>query len=460
MGGFLSHLKPENNKEVFNSTCGPIRGNIYRHNDKIVDGYLGIPFGKAPIGDLRYKKPVPADKWTEPIDCYKYGPGCPLGFLTTGDEVSKGNYGLWDQTLALKWVQEHIVSFGGDPNNVTIFGTSAGGASTDFLALSLHSNQLFHRFMANSGSAYCDYIIRPKHLQAKIFREFAKGHGYDGEDSQSLLKWYQDQEAEKFTKVENFKPQASGFLSFVPNLDGDFFPKPLDKLRKDAPKLDVIVTVGEYEGLSFMPHVPKEQLFNETVSLFFGADLVNDVEGTKNKLVEFYMRDVDATDNDAITKRTVEFIGDVCFNIGALDTARSCAKYGNNVYLASFDYYCKDGIESPMADTMPFKAATHGSELKYIVGEGEGKFCPNDEELKMMNFMGDLVTNFAKYGNPNGKNEPEFWEKYDTSRSDRYLKIDYPESEMRDNFQNGRLKVLDEVNKNEKKYREEVYGKI
>ncbi|PIC23908.1 hypothetical protein B9Z55_017438 [Caenorhabditis nigoni] len=312
--------------------------------------------------------------------------------------------------------------------------------------------------MANSGSAYCDYILRPKHLQAKVFREFAQSHGYDGKDSRSLLKWYQDQEVEKFTEVANFKPQASGFLSFVPNFDGDFFPKPLDELRKDAPKLDVIVTVGEYEGLSFMMHVPKEQPFNETVSLFFGADLVNDVEGTKNKLVEFYMRDADATDNDAITERTVEFIGDVCFNIGALDTARSCAKYGNNVYLASFDYYCKDGIEGPMADTMPFKAATHGSELKYIVGEGEGKFCPNDEELKMMNIMGDLVTNFAKYGNPNGKKGPEIWEKYDTDRSDRYFKIDYPESEMRNNFQNGRLKVLDEVNKNEKKYREEMFG--
>ena len=68
---------------------------------------------------------------------YRVGP---LGFLTTGDDVSRGNYGLWDQTLALKWVQQHISSFGGDPNSVTIFGTSAGGASVDFLALSPHSN--------------------------------------------------------------------------------------------------------------------------------------------------------------------------------------------------------------------------------------------------------------------------------------------------------------------------------
>ena len=68
---------------------------------------------------------------------YRLGP---LGFLTTGDDVAVGNYGLWDQTLALQWVQDHISSFGGDRDNVTIAGTSAGGISVDLLALSPFSN--------------------------------------------------------------------------------------------------------------------------------------------------------------------------------------------------------------------------------------------------------------------------------------------------------------------------------
>ncbi|KAF1751954.1 hypothetical protein GCK72_018508 [Caenorhabditis remanei] len=540
MGGFLSHLKPENNQEVFNATCGPIRGNIYKHENKIVDGYLGIPFAKSPIGELRYQKPVVADKWKEPIDCYKYGPGCPqsgvfgatfvpkdcrefaednclnlnvfaprsnstefpkglpvvvyfygggfevgfssmiddyslsgtlplrdlvvvtanyrvgpLGFLTTGDDVSKGNYGLWDQTLALKWVQQHISSFGGDPNSVTIFGTSAGGASVDFLALSPHSNKLFHRFMANSGSAYCDFAIRPKDLQAKIFREFAKLHGYTGEDSKSLLQWYQSQKSDKFIEIEKFERAASGFLSFVPNLDGDFFPKPLDELRKEAPKLDAIATVGEYEGLSF---AMANKNFEETIDVIFGSDLVNDPEGIKRKLLDLYMKDVDVNDTAAVTKRLVEFVGDAWFNIGIFDTVRSSAKYGNNAYLASFDYFNKDNI-SPMAESLPFKAATHASELRYIVGEGFGEFTPNEEELKVMDMMGTLVSNFAKYGNPNGKNGPEVWEKYSADHPDRYFKIDYPKSEMKDHFQNGRMKIFDEINETGEKYQEVIHGK-
>lgn len=64
---------------------------------------------------------------------YRIGP---LGFLSTGDEVAPGNWALKDQILALKWVQDNIEYFGGDPGQVTIFGTSAGSACVHLLTLS------------------------------------------------------------------------------------------------------------------------------------------------------------------------------------------------------------------------------------------------------------------------------------------------------------------------------------
>ncbi|KAA3673415.1 neuroligin, partial [Paragonimus westermani] len=82
---------------------------------------------------------------------YRLGP---FGFLSTGDSASVGNYGLWDQLFALRWVKENIEWFRGDPSQITLMGESAGGASVGLLTVSPRSRDqdLFHRAIIMSGS--------------------------------------------------------------------------------------------------------------------------------------------------------------------------------------------------------------------------------------------------------------------------------------------------------------------
>lgn len=81
---------------------------------------------------------------------YRLGP---FGFLSLGTADYSGNNGLKDQLFALQWVQRNIEQFGGDKDSVTIFGESAGSASTHFHVLSPKSQGLFKRAIMQSGSA-------------------------------------------------------------------------------------------------------------------------------------------------------------------------------------------------------------------------------------------------------------------------------------------------------------------
>ncbi|KAH3794706.1 hypothetical protein DPMN_148244 [Dreissena polymorpha] len=194
-----------------------------------VHRYLGIPFAKPPVGDLRFRKPEPLTMLKTPYIASAFGKTCPqlgdgilleplerqsedclflnvvvperspasdknhavmvffygggfttgssttydaqflaaygnviivtanyrigpFGFMSTEDENCPGNFGLWDQRLALQWVNSNIASFGGDPNRVTIFGQSAGAVSCNYQAMYPPNRGLFQNVITQSGT--------------------------------------------------------------------------------------------------------------------------------------------------------------------------------------------------------------------------------------------------------------------------------------------------------------------
>lgn len=112
-----------------------------------------------------------------------------------------GNAGLKDQILGLKWIQQNISKFGGDPNNVTIFGESAGGASVHLLALTEKTKGLFHRVICMSGSAFAFWATPP--VRNWSFR-IAKDLGFKGEENElEILNFLRSVDSRKLAAAED-----------------------------------------------------------------------------------------------------------------------------------------------------------------------------------------------------------------------------------------------------------------
>lgn len=123
-----------------------------------------------------------------------------LGFLSLqNDDVGvSGNAGLKDQVMALKWVQKNIENFGGDPNQVTIFGESAGGASTHLLYLSPMAQGLFHRVIAQSGCGLDPWVFS-KIVPHKNYYEMVD---CDKDDLNDVLECLQKVPADELVKKQ------------------------------------------------------------------------------------------------------------------------------------------------------------------------------------------------------------------------------------------------------------------
>ena len=98
---------------------------------------------------------------------YRLGP---LGFLSFCTKSAPGNVGLLDQQLALEWIHQHIADFGGDPQRVTIFGSSAGAVSAGYHLLSPGSDNLFRSAILQSGSPAAWSFVEPEVAKERAYK--------------------------------------------------------------------------------------------------------------------------------------------------------------------------------------------------------------------------------------------------------------------------------------------------
>lgn len=184
-----------------------------------------------------------------------------LGFLYFGRPDSPGNAGLFDQLMALQWIQDNIEQFGGDRQRVTIFGESAGAVSISFHLLSPLSRQLFQQAILQSGAATCPWGVMDR--QELIANGLQLAQLVNCPYNETQL----DQVMECLLKVDpsTLVSQDVGAgktilnFPFVPVVDGSFLIEPpAESLAKADFKQAKLLLGSNYdEGYTWLIYLPE-----------------------------------------------------------------------------------------------------------------------------------------------------------------------------------------------------------
>jgi para-nitrobenzyl esterase len=299
---------------------------------------------------------------------------------------ASGNYGLLDQVAGLKWIKKNIAAFGGDPNNVTIDGQSAGSMSVNCLVASPVAHGLFNKAIAESGS----FMIANPFIQSTTL-ETAEQQG---------LKFAASAHAQSIAELR--KIPADELMKvpgrFSPITDGYVLPKPVYQIFADGTQNDVPVITGWNNDENFVMSFKKKDDYVAQIRKQYGADA--------DEFLKYYPGN---TDKEA-ARSQVKIGRDQTFAMSVykwltVQSTRGKAPiyaYNFNRKLPATADYVKYG-------------AFHTGEVAYVMDNL--KFLkrpwePADQPLATL--MSDYWVNFITSGNPNGKGLPP-WPKYDTA---------------------------------------------
>ena len=345
-----------------------------------------------------------------------------LGFLGLGNPTAPGNTALWDQHLALTWVQNNIEAFGGDPARVTLSGESAGSFSVMYHLVSPRGRGLFSGIIAQSGSPFSTYpelssLTRPDKPR-KVATALANNFACDTSSDEALLSCLREQSWEDIVSANVFC-QNDTFCTMDPwnavvdnYLEEPFLPETPSRIAKKGKHNDVPIVIGvnSEEGIFSAARYIKDPLLFSEINLFwdiYGPLYIFDAETPTvqmqeiaQKVKNFYLGEEEATEGSV--HKVIDMFSDIIFWAGAerfiqiaavgprspvfqyLLTAKSSNSYANLVL----------GLDD--SDL----GVCHADDIYHLFKNHVHNMTFNDDDLLLRDFFLTTWSNFVKTGKP------------------------------------------------------------
>ncbi|KAJ8721591.1 hypothetical protein PYW07_002366 [Mythimna separata] len=358
-----------------------------------------------------------------------------LGFLCLDTEECPGNAGMKDQVLALKWVKQNIAAFGGDPNNVTIFGCSAGSASVSCHLISKMSSGLFNKAICQSGVCLNEWSYNI-YARERSF-QLGKLLGKETDDPAELLQFLKCVPASSLVGIQlptldlKYHDLMDSIL-FGPVIEkvgseGNKFlsESPLDLVKNGhMAKVPIILGYTSGDGIEIARKLPVIAPFLSTPGAVVPRELKLKWEPERIQKVDGRIR-MQYFNDQQISMENIQnysdFETDRVFLYNILRYARYHAQYTSEpVYFYEFVAETERNFTKKSYNMDSLKGVCHSDDLAYLFNITCLDVPLTDESREVIEKLVRLWTDFATNGNPTSSGAVE-WKPFKESERNYYI---------------------------------------